>query len=69
MGLRFRGFGFAGSRVLVPICFRLILHDQRNAAIRRVEWRVGFTEALIGKASNLRHLIGTNAVLLHQTPG
>src|ERR1039458_5421277 len=73
-GCRFAAldFLFAGGRsgiVVVIIIFYDVLHDQRDAAVGRVERGVGLAETLVGKAADLSDLVGAHSIGLHDAAG
>jgi hypothetical protein len=60
-----RGFGI----VVVIVVFYDVLHDQRDAAVGRVERGIGLAESLVGKAADLGDLVGADSIGLHDAAG
>ena len=48
--------------------FDEILDDERNPAVRRIQWIGLFSEPLIRKAAHLSYLVDANPIALHQAP-
>ena len=58
-----------GLGIFVVVIFHDVLHDERDAAIGGVERGIGLAETLVGKAADLRDLVGANSVGLHDAAG
>jgi hypothetical protein len=71
-GRAWRRWADLGLGVSFPRLFRLefqILHDYGNATIGCIERLSGYPQQLIGVTSDLRNLITSQSIVLHQSSG
>lgn len=66
LGLRAR-FDIRGGYWLFFFILDDVLHDQGNTAVRRFQGIAGNAQSLIGVASHLRNLVGTQSGSLHES--